>query len=703
LGPEDTLLQLAPLAFDASTFEIWGALLNGCRLVVHPPGTPTAHELARTLQLQRITTLWLTSGLFNVMMDAEPDALAQVRQVLAGGDVLSVPHVQALLDAKRDGAVVNGYGPTENTTFTCCHVMPAGTKVTGSVPIGRPIANTTVYVVDAHDQLVPLGVAGELVTGGDGVARGYVGASDAEAGKFTSDTFDTRSGASLYRTGDRARWRSDGTLEFLGRDDQQVKIRGFRVELGEIEEALRACNGVRDAAVIARRDVGGTNEIIAYAVPVAGEALDKVAVRRNLQERLPAYMIPVDIVALAALPLTANGKLDRAALPARSVGAREPREPRTMIETQLYAIWENVLGYSGFGIRDNFFDLGGHSLLALRIFAQVERVFGRKLAASVMFQAPTIEQLAVRLTEDGFESQWDSLVTVQPEGTSRPLFMVPGIGGNVVVYAELARALGRDQPFYGLQSLGLDGRAVPLDRVEAIAAHYVGEIRRLQPHGPYSVGGACFGGAVAYEMAHQLHAQAEEVDFLLLVETWPPPKRRPVVDTALRYSHHVRFLTSAARRSLAQLLLSPRKLAVNLYRYFKVLGEMIVQRDVYRGDSAAMYVDRVSAANMRAFARYQPQPYDGEIHLVVASVRPIGSGQDPRLYWADFARGGVRRFDIPARDSGVILKSPHVERLSDWMREALRTARQKGPRAAQAVTSVTKSLMVGFLSFTSLF
>ncbi|HEU4625141.1 MAG TPA: amino acid adenylation domain-containing protein [Steroidobacteraceae bacterium] len=704
LGAEDTLLQLAPLAFDASTFEIWGALLNGARLVVHPPGTPTAHELARTLRDQRVTTLWLTSGLFNVMMDTEPQALAQVRHVLAGGDVLSVPHVQALLDAKREGTVVNGYGPTENTTFTCCHVMPAGTKLAESVPIGRPIANTTVYIVDAHDQLVPIGVAGELVTGGDGVARGYIGASASEAQKFTADPFDTRPGARLYRTGDRARWRSDGTLDFLGRNDRQVKVRGFRVELGEVEEALRACDGVRDAAVIAQPDAAGTNEIIAYAVPVVGEALDKVAIRRRLQERLPGYMIPADIVALAALPLTANGKLDRAALPARTVVAQQPVEPRTMIETQLHAIWENVLGYSGFGIRDNFFDLGGHSLLALRIFAQVERVFGRKLAASVMFQAPTIEQLAARLTAEGFESQWDSLVTIQPEGTSAPLFMVPGIGGNVVIYAGLARALGRDQPFYGLQSLGLDGREAPLDKVEDIAAHYIREIRRLQPHGPYSIGGACFGGAVAYEMAQQLRAQSEEVDFLLLVETWPPPRQRPVIDTALRYSHHVRFLVNAARRNLAQLRLSPRMLVATLYQHAKVLGEMIAQRDVYRGDSAAMYVDRVSHANIRAFARYQPQPYDGEIHLVLASARPIGSTQDPRLYWADLARGGVRRYDIPARDSGLILKSPHVEKLSDWLREALRVARQKGARAVERIQVVTaQSLVFGLVSFMTLF
>jgi amino acid adenylation domain-containing protein len=700
LSSEDTLLQLAPLAFDASTFEIWGALLNGARLIVHPPETPAANQLARTLRDKHITTLWLTAGLFNVMVDAEREALAQVRQVLAGGDVLSMEHVQTLLDAKRDGVVVNGYGPTENTTFTCCHPMQPGTRLAGSVPIGRPIANTTVYIVDAHDQPVPVGATGELVTGGDGVARGYIGASEADSRKFRSDPFSKQPDARLYRTGDLARWRGDGSVEFLGRNDRQVKVRGFRIEPGEVEETLRACDLVLDAAVIARKDAGGTNELIAYVVPPAGEAIDKVAIRRRLAERLPPFMIPTDFVGLMALPLSPNGKLDRAALPSPTLVPQAPVEPRTMMETQLRAIWENVLGFSGFGVRDNFFDLGGHSLLALRIVAQVDRLFGRKLAASVMFQAPTIEQFAARLTEEGFALQWDSLVTIQPEGTRPPLFMVPGVGGNVVAYADLARSLGRDQPFFGLQSIGLDGREAPLDRIEEIAAHYVKEIRRLKPHGPYSLGGACFGGAVAFEMAQQLRAQSEEVDFLLLVETWPPPERRPFADTLSTYSHQVRFLASTAQRHLRQIVhVSPRALPGALLERSKALGEMIAQRDVYRGDSATMYVDRVSTANLRAFRRYKPQPYDGEVHLALASARTsVQSPHDPRLYWADLARGGVQRLDIPARDSGLILKSPHVEKLSTWVRTVLDAARQKGTRGVTgALTGETTRALAGAL------
>ena len=274
LGPEETLLQFAPLAFDASTLEIWGALLNGARLVVHSSHVPTASDLAQTLRDHRITTLWLTAGFFHQMVESELPALAAVRQVLAGGDVLSVPHVQKLLDAKAGGVVVNGYGPTENTTFTCCHRMLPGQQLSDTVPIGRPIANTRVYLLDEHGQPVPPRVAGELFAGGDGVARGYLGAAEATASRFMPDPFDARPGSRMYRTGDLARWRADGTIEFLGRRDRQVKVRGFRVELEEVEDALRHGPGVGDAAVVARRDASGSHALVGYVVAREGGSID---------------------------------------------------------------------------------------------------------------------------------------------------------------------------------------------------------------------------------------------------------------------------------------------------------------------------------------------------------------------------------------------------------------------------------------------
>jgi aspartate racemase len=683
LGPDDVVLQFAPLAFDASTFEIWGALLNGARLVVFPERVPTARAFAEVLDAHRVTTLWLTAGFFQYMVEQELSALARVRQVLAGGDVLSITHVQKLLNEKTDGVVVNGYGPTENTTFTCCHSMLPGSQLEQSVPIGRPIANTRVYILDAAGAPVPIGVAGELYAAGDGVARGYLGEEPGASHKFLADPFSSQPGARMYRTGDMARWRADGTIEFLGRRDRQVKVRGFRVELEEIEDALRAAPGVQDAAVIARRDASGSNVLIGYLVP--GAAIDIAAIRRSLLERVPDYMMPGAFVTLEKLPLTKNGKVDRDALPEPIVTPRVATvEPRTTFESQLLSIWERVLGHSGFGVCDNFFEIGGHSLLAVRMFAQVERVFGRRLPASALFLAPTVEQLAARLESEGFRSPWASLVVIQPDGPNPPLIMVPGMGGNVVGYADLARLLGPQQPLYALQSRGLDGRDLPFERIEPMAVHYLSEIRKVQPSGPYYLGGACFGGAVAYEMAQQLRAAGEEVAFLMLLDTWPPPRRRPILDSLLRHSHHITFLADAAKRNLMQLLRQPFHAWPGLLRNrTKVISEMIVQRDVYRGDSAAMYVDRVSRANYKAFSLYRPRPYDGALMLVFAATRNVGRvRRDPRLLWGALARGGCTRLDVPARDSGLILKSPHVEVLAEWVAGALRNARRRADGSA---------------------
>jgi amino acid adenylation domain-containing protein len=673
LGPDEAVLQLAPLAFDASTLEIWGALLNGGRLVVLPRNVPTATELAQVLREHAVSTLWLTAGFFHSLVEADVQALAAVRQVLAGGDVLSVSHVQHLLDAKRDGVVVNGYGPTENTTFTCCHRMLPGLKLAETVPIGRPIANTRVYLLDAQGEPVPPGVAGELFTGGDGVARGYLANATATAEKFLPDPFDDRPGATMYRTGDLARWRADGTIEFLGRRDRQVKVRGFRIELEEVEDALRACAGVRDAAVVVRRDAGGSNALVAYVVPREAQAIDVAALKQQLGATLPAYMVPAAFVGLAELPLTANGKLDRAALPEPAAEAAERRivEPRTMVETQLQAIWETVLGRTGFGVTDNFFDLGGHSLIAVRLFAQIEKVFHVKLPVSALFAAPDIAQLAQRPELKGYVSPWSSLVTIRAEGRRPPLFMVPGVGGNVLCFSDLARCLGPDQPIYGLQSRGLDERDLPFERIEPMATHYLGEIRKVQPQGPYRIGGTCFGGAVAYEMAQQLRRSGEQVEVLFMLETWPAPKSRRWLDRLRTYSHEIFFLWSAAARNLGKIARMPMRERLGaLWNAMKIVGEIAAQGDVYRGDRAAMYVDRVSLANLHALGRYEPRPYDGRLRFAVAAERAF-TGEDGRKLWRQLAPADYAQAEFAVNDSGKMLMNAHVDALARWMRDAL--------------------------------
>ena len=403
LRAEEVFLQLAPISFDASTFEIWGSLLNGARLVVMPPHTPSLQELGQALRQYQITTLWLTAGLFHLMVEEQLEDLKNLRQLLAGGDVLSVPHVKKVLQELKGCILINGYGPTENTTFTCCYPITEPSLVGNTVPIGRPIANTQVYLLDDQLQPVPIGVPGELYIGGDGLARGYLNRPDLTALAFIPNPFSDKPGARLYKTGDLARYLADGNIEFLGRVDNQVKIRGFRIELGEIEAALLQHPDVREAVVIVREDIPGDKRLVAYVVPKV-EAVQEAALptvgelRSFLLAKLPDYMVPGAFVFLEAMPLTPNGKIDRRALPAPDTSHRELEDkfvaPNTPTEEILAAIWAEVLGLQLVSINDNFFELGGHSLLATQIISRIREAFSIELPLRHLFEAPTIASLS---------------------------------------------------------------------------------------------------------------------------------------------------------------------------------------------------------------------------------------------------------------------------------------------------------------------
>ncbi len=395
-GPQEVFLQLAPISFDASTLEVWGALLHGARLVLFPPRPPSLEELGTVLVRERITTLWLTAALFEQMAVHQAPALARVHQVLAGGDVLPAWRVREHLSRlPPDAVLVNGYGPTENTTFTACHLLRASSSFGASVPIGRPISNTRVYVLDPALRPVPVGVPGELYTGGDGLAWGYLGRADLTAERFIPSPFAT--GERLYRTGDKARWRADGSLEFLGRDDHQVKVRGFRIELGEVESALRQLSQVQEAAALVREDVPGDKRLVAYAVAPGADA---AALRSALRQKLPEYLVPSTVVLLRALPLSPNGKVDRKALPAPELHQARPEPvaaPKTPTELTLAGIFSEVLNVPRVGLRDDFFELGGHSLLATQLVSRVREALQVELALRELFEAPTVEQLTRRI------------------------------------------------------------------------------------------------------------------------------------------------------------------------------------------------------------------------------------------------------------------------------------------------------------------
>ncbi|HEV7509114.1 MAG TPA: amino acid adenylation domain-containing protein [Thermoanaerobaculia bacterium] len=403
-GPDETWLLYAPYGFDASTLELWGALLHGSRLVIPPPGVLTTAELGEVVKREGVTTLWLTAGLFRQMVEENLGALSGVRQLLVGGDVLPVAHAAQVLAELPETRLINGYGPTENTCFTSCYTVRAAAELDPSVPVGRPIAHTWVAVLDRYQMPVPPGVAGELCTGGDGLARGYLDHPDRTAERFLPDPEGREAGGRLYRTGDLVRWRRSGDLEFLGRIDAQVKVRGFRVEPGEIETALMAHPRLSSAVVLAQREEAGGHRLVAYVVAAADAADPGVApepseLRDFLRRRLPEFMVPSAWVSLPALPLTANSKVDRKVL--ALLQPDRPRStggvPRTPAERRIAGIFAELLGVEPVGLEADFFDLGGHSLLATRLVSRVRAVFGVELPLQAVFETPTVEGLAARI------------------------------------------------------------------------------------------------------------------------------------------------------------------------------------------------------------------------------------------------------------------------------------------------------------------
>ncbi|WP_420643177.1 non-ribosomal peptide synthetase [Candidatus Leptofilum sp.] len=518
LTPESRCLQFASFSFDASVSEVTTTLLAGATLVLAPqrsmmPGPALIH----LLRDKEITVVTLPPSALAVM---SPDELSGVKSIISAGEACSAEIAAKWLPGRR---FVNAYGPTEATVCTTMNIVE---KVDGTPPIGKPINNFQTLVLDANQQPLPQGIPGELYIGSElALARGYHNRPDLTAEKFVELTLDERisfKNRKFYRSGDLVKWLPDGSLEFLGRIDHQVKVRGFRIELGEIETALREHTAVQEALVLAREDKPGDKRLVAYLLSANGSTPSPTNLRSFLQETLPDYMVPNAFVSLEAFPISPNGKVDRKALPAPSqdVASRESSyvAPGSRVERQLATIWEQILGVSQVGIHDNFFSLGGHSLLATQLFAQIDKQIVKGLPITLLFQYPTVAQLAEVIEKQRPSDAWSALVPIKEGGNRPPFYMVHGGAGHVFNYQKLADNLADDQPFYGVQPPDWTGHRVAPPKVEELAQKYVAEIRQFQPEGPYYLGGFCFGGMVVYEIARLLQEAGKEVAVLALLE-----------------------------------------------------------------------------------------------------------------------------------------------------------------------------------------
>jgi amino acid adenylation domain-containing protein/non-ribosomal peptide synthase protein (TIGR01720 family) len=676
LGPDSRVLQFAASGFDASVWEMFSALLSGARLCLAPresllPGAP----LRTLLQARGITAVTLTPS---VLARLEPDELPTLRTVTSAGEACTSELVRRWKPGRR---FLNAYGPTEVTV--CATVCE---EVDESRPtIGRPLPNVRVYVLDEHLRPVPIGVPGELYVGGVGVARGYLNRPELTAERFIPHPFQAEAGARLYRTGDVVRYLADGQLEYLGRADSQVKVRGFRIELGEIEAALEGHPSVRQAAVLAREDVPGDKRLVAYVVGREGQVPDVDELRAWVARTLPQFMVPSAFVTLEALPLTPHDKVDRQALPAPEGarrGARELIPPRDALELQLAGIFEEVLGSGPIGATSHFFELGGHSLLAVQLLRRIEKDTGHALPMASLFEDATVEHLARLLRRE--PRPWSPLVSLGRGGDGRrPFFCVHPVGGNVLCYAELARALGPDQPFHGLQAPGLEGEQPPLDTIEALAKTYVAAVRAVQPHGPYLLGGWSLGGVIALEMAQQLQRQGERVDLLAIIDGYVgtpegllPPEEAAAVMTAL----FARDLAAASGEGLvtpdeALAGMGPDELLQHLLEEGRRAATVTPDTELPR----LRALRQVFESNVRANAKYRPEPYAGPLVL----FRTTDPGKDPLEQehgWRRLAVDGVEVHDLPG-DHYSLLRAPHVQHLAEQLKEYLeriRTEEEKG-------------------------
>lgn len=533
LEPNDRVLQFASISFDTSAEEIFPCLARGATLVLRNDSMASSTSaFLDHCRAWKLTVLDLPTAFWHELtasIDDEGLSLpSSIRLVIIGGERALPERVAAWHKCVgRRVRLLNTYGPTE-TTIVATIADLSEAEQSGSLadaPIGRAIPNARTYILDRHGQAVPAGDTGELYIAGLGVARGYLNRPELTADRFVPDPFTIDAGERMYRTGDLARYGSDGTIQLLGRIDHQVKINGFRIELEEIESAMRAVDCVHDAAVVAREDRPGEKYLVAYIVPrKTGESLFQATLRDHvrdaLKQKLPVYMLPAIFIALDRLPVSSNGKLDRTALPPPDFvrcAAENYARPRDPLERHLVEIWEEILDVRPIGIRDDFFDLGGHSLLAVRMFDRVERAFGTRLALATLFKAATIEHLAAALKHQERVGARSAIVRIQRGSSTRPFFFLHGdFNGGGFYCVNLARGLGVEHSFYAVQPHGLDGGVVP-PTIEAMAESRIKEIRALQPHGPYLLGGYCNGGTVAFEMARQLQSQGETIDLLILL------------------------------------------------------------------------------------------------------------------------------------------------------------------------------------------
>ncbi|MEG3959019.1 amino acid adenylation domain-containing protein [Microcoleus sp. herbarium2] len=688
--PNSRVLQFCSLSFDGSVTELVMALLSGGTMVMGRrdsmlPG-PNLIQLLRDFA---VTTVALPPSALAVL---PADELPALRTIIVAGEACSQDLVARWSSGRR---FFNGYGPTE---CSVCTTMIECIDSKEAPPIGRPLPNTQVYILDAQKQPVPIGVPGELYIGGVGVTRGYLNRPELSADRFILNPFSNDSGSRLYRTGDLVRYLPDGNIEFLGRIDHQVKIRGFRIELGEIEAVLRQNRAVQNAVVVGQEYGLNDKRLVAYVVPTQEQAFSTSELRRYLKQKLPDHMVPSAFVRLEALPLTPNEKVDRRALPMpnriRSV-EETFAPPLTFFEEVLADIWSEVLRLDSVGIHDNFFELGGHSLLAVRVLAQIEKTFGKNLPLATLFQSPTIKQLANILRQKGWSAPCESLVVIQSGGSKRPLFFIHVLGEGLNLCRSLTSHLDPEQPIYGLAVGIMD--EVSLNKVEDVVAHYIKEMRSIQPEGPYLLAGIYCGGRVAYEMAQQLDEQGQKVALLALLDSLRDGEAIKIIPVKERVlAHWSNFLRAGpayllSKRRLGEALGDAKNWLMSIYcKFYERLGLPLPQ--VCQTFTYPKRENEVNEVSIEwVFAPKGVYPDRVTLFRAIENIGFIA----PDLGWSELAPGGLEIHDVPG-DTFSMLQEPHVQGLAKKLTDSIDRVQEDNLAdipALEGVANLAKNLV----------
>lgn len=671
MSADDRLLAVTTISFDIAALELLLPIWCGGTVVIATrEQAADGWQLAELIQRHSITVMQATPATWQMLIDSGWSGTSGLK-VLCGGEALQPGLASQLIS--RCGELWNMYGPTETTIWSSAQ------RIGPHAPdeVGGAIANTRLHVLKDDGTPALEDETGELWIGGAGVALGYLNQPALTAERFVCDPFSGEPGGRLYRTGDLVRKGSDGKIHFIGRVDNQVKVRGFRIELGEIEAHLARHDGVRQAIVVPRDGVRSEPELVACFIPEPPETAgpSTASLRDHCRRTLPDYMIPARFVPMASFPLTPNNKIDRGRLAGAEFETVENRviePPATSAEEYLLAIWRDQFGGREFGVTDDFFEIGGHSLIAARIMARMQRGFGRTIPMVTFFEAPTVRKLASLLEDQDWSPRWTSLVPIKPTGNRPPLFCLHGVGGNILEFYDLVTYLSPDQPMYGIQAQGLDGRSPRHRTVDEMADHYVGEIVGFHPNGPFFLCGSSFGGIVAYEVAARLKRMGHEVRLLGMFDTFAPgyPKYPESTGKILRKLFHLR---TRIHLHWSNIMLSRekqrdryiREKAVRLRK--RVVGNTrkLLRRALTRVKRLLLpsAIRQVQASGFEAHRAYQARPDDLHVVLFRASEQPYGCIPDESNGWQSFALGGVETLTIPGHH-GAIMREPRVSQLS---------------------------------------